>query len=433
VPVIYIAPIPAKGTPVPDTIPSVTEDADTVSRWWSSIGQRIASAWDAVDRQAAAFPELAAVVLADSPAPIPDLAAASLTWLAGAELPVQHNMGTGFGQPAVTVYRDDDFIVYLLLWFQETVTIHDHRFAGAFTILEGQSLQNVYQYEPGEQLWPGLEAGALRCTKVEALSPGEVRLIPPGTGLIHSNIHFAYPAPTVSLVARTLVQGQAPQQRLYSHAGMAFVDQAPSPDTVKRLQGLGAACRISPQRGVEYLRRAMADAHPRDVLSYVGAATGYFGSSLYLGPLVASSPLGRSDKACGLALQYAHQLYASLVANDQLAAFTNQNDRLLMSMIAAGTDWQMATDAIGQVRPGAPTRRALGQLAYELAHRARASGQPGACRVSDDALGYLALTGAGDAGGQPLAPPGPVYTELVTHRLFGPLFSFVLAGLDAPA
>lgn len=427
-----------------------------MSAWWSSIGQEIDRRWRSSGRLPEGFPDVAADVLSELPAPGGQLAADALAWLAEAELPEQRDVGSGFGQPALTVFHGDGFILSLLFWFDETITIHDHRFSGAFTLIEGQSLQNVYEFEPEERISQGIEAGTLRCTTVETLAPGDVRLIPPGPGLIHSNVHFGHPAPTLSLVARTLVKAGDPQ-RFYSHGGLAFLNEERSTDTAMRLRGFTASCRISPEAGVDYLRRVLAGAAPEQVLSYAMAATGTFGSSLYLDPLIAGTSLGASDRARRLLGAYAAQVARGMAALGELRRCTDGGDRLLLSLVAAGTDWDAATGVLCSATGSAGARGALWPLVSGLVERARSSGGPSLCSLSEAAGRYVAsmasLEGVaaagpaapsagsarvGSVGAQPGAPPGSasagppvpptdrVYTELVTHRMLGPLFRFLL-------
>jgi len=404
---------------------AVPPAAELVSSWWTSLGDAIGTRWAAAGRHAEDFSEIAAGVLTEHPAPATGLALPSLTWLAGASLPHQHDLGSGFGQPAVTVYRGDGYIVYLLFWFDETTLIHDHRFNGAFSILEGQSLQNVYRFETAERASPDMEVGRLCCTKVEVLGPGDVRRIPSGPALIHSNLHFGSP-PTMSLVARTLVDARDPQ-RSYTHSGLAFAGTGRSPDTMMRLQGFVASCRISPEAGSEYLRRVLPDAGPVEVLDYVAAAVRQFGSSLYLDPLLASNPLGASDAARQAVSRYARQLFVGFLALSELRALVEPADRLLLSMVAAGTEWEKATGALQAVVPDTTPRRALCRLVTELLGRLATSGRPSACALSEDARRYV-QSAAGGADGR---PGDAVYTELVAHRLFASLFRFVLDSDDA--
>lgn len=404
---------------------AVPPEVTLVSTWWTSLGDAIGARWAAAGRHPEDFPEIAAGVLTRYPAPATGLALPSLAWLAGAALPHQHDLGSGFGQPAVTVYRGDGFIVYLLFWFDETTLIHDHRFNGAFSILEGQSLQNVYRFEAAERVSPEVEVGRLRCTEVEVLGPGDVRRIPSGPALIHSNLHFGSP-PTLSLVARTLVDARDPQ-RSYTHGGLAFAGAGRSPETTMRLQGFAASCRIAPEAGSEYLRRVLPDAGPVELLDYVAAAVRQFGSSLYLDPLLAANPLGDSEAARQAVSRYARQLFVGFVGLSELRALGEPADRLLLSMVAAGTEWKMATGALQAVVPDATPRRALCHLVAELLGRLATSGRPSACALSEDARCYVQSA----AGGADASPGEAVYTELVAHRLFGSLFRFVLDPDDA--
>lgn len=369
--------------------------------------------------------------MAELPVPEGPVARPALAWLAGAELPQQHNLGTGFGQPALTVYRDEDFIVYLLFWFEETVTVHDHRFAGAFSIIEGQSLQNTYEFEPRDRLWPGLEVGRLRAKEVEVLAPGMVRVIPAGRALVHSNIHFGQPLPTVSLVARTIVKDGAPEQYSYSSGGLAVIDEPRAQGTVKRLEGLTASCRLSAEVGAAYLDRAIVSAVPVEVMAYVAAATRYFGSGIYLAPFLERSVISSSSTACSLALDYARQLHTSFIATDELRAAADDHDRLLLALVAAGTDWRSAGTVVGSALPGVTLPAALTRLAVAAARRSSVAGRPSATRLSDQALAFLSPGVAGSPGAPAASPPPAVYAELVAHRLFGPMFRYVLSDEDA--
>jgi hypothetical protein len=402
-----------------DVDSSLPPEVPQLGRWWTSLGDSIGSRWDAGGRDPADFPETAATVLAECTPPT-DLAVASLSWLAEAALPHQHDLGSGFGQPAVTVYRADDFIVYLLFWFDESTLIHDHRFSGAFTILEGKSLQNVYRFESPEQLAPEIQGGVLRCTKVEILSAGDVRLIPSGPALIHSNVHFGSP-PTLSLVARTLVSARDPQ-RSYAQSGLAWVNGERSPATTMRLQGFAASCRISPEAGAEFLRRVLVRAQPMEILDFVATAVRYLGSSLYLDPLIAASCLGASETARQQVTGYARQLVVGFQALNELHAVVDSEDRLLLSMVAAGTDWEMASDALHQAIPHMDPRRALCHLVAGLLQRLAAARRPSACALSESARDFVTNRATGATG----TPTDAVYTELLTHRVFGSLFTFVL-------
>src|SRR4051812_43756227 len=117
-----------------------------IDGWWDGIGDAVAVAWRRVGNNLSDFAAIAEEVLHSRPAPEGSIAGPALSWLASPPFPEQHEPVAGFGQPAVTVYRGDGFMVVLLFWVHESVTIHDHRFVGAFSILDGASLHSRYDF-----------------------------------------------------------------------------------------------------------------------------------------------------------------------------------------------------------------------------------------------------------------------------------------------
>ena len=384
------------------------------------MGTAVGHRWLASGRDRAAFAPVATEVLRDHPPPTADPVGAALRWMATAPLPPQHNLGTGFGQPAVTVHRGDGFLVYLLFWFEETITIHDHRFSGAFTILDGVSLHTTYRFHPSERVTSGFESGALECDTVEVLHRGDVRAIAMGRGLIHSNFHFGHPPPTLSMVVRTETDPSQPQH-LYSQSGLAFADGSSDIEMGLRRQGLAAASRISPETGLDYLGRSLASATPEAAMSHLTAATGWFGA-LKLDPLISSSPLGASDDLHGRTLRHLQQVQASLIALSELDRLTDRHDRLLMAMVAAGTDWtKVGAEVLGHGDVSA--RVGLAQLVTALAARQSAEPGPNRCALTPPALD---LAQSLSIAAPPAAPEDLAYRELATHRVLGPLFRHLL-------
>src|SRR5688572_6537914 len=70
-----------------------------------------------------------------------------IAWVnSAASLPQQLDPRSNFGQPPLTVWRTDRFVVDLYFWVDTETSIHDHSFSGAFTNLMGQSLNCTYQF-----------------------------------------------------------------------------------------------------------------------------------------------------------------------------------------------------------------------------------------------------------------------------------------------
>jgi hypothetical protein len=405
----------------------MSNDATRFSEWWTQVGEAVGERWLGTGRQINSFDAVAAGVLFDHPVPTGDVAPSALSWLARGEVPHQHDVGSGFGQPALTVFEGDGFIVYLLFWFDETFAIHDHRFSGAFTILEGTSLQNVYEFEATQKLSQGIEFGVLRPTKVEIVRPGDVRRIYPGAGLIHSNIHFRYPTPTLSLVVRLLSGGDRPQ-RFYSHSGFAFAREPLSAVSGMRLQGLAAACRVSAETGAAYLQEILNDAPPDLVLRclYLAAASGVLSDSEYLLKLTRASVLGSSDHVSSALVDFVHEVERSTLALAYLRRVRSLNDRALLSMVASGTDWELSSGVLQTLCPGLSVCGALWRLVSESIEYIQPSEPAGPCVLTHTASEYVRSRCSAAFDGMSSDVPGDVLTELVTHSIFGPLFQFVL-------
>lgn len=125
-----------------------------------------------------------------------------IAWAESASvLPQQARLDEAFGQPPLTVFWDDRFRIDVLFWHTATTGIHQHKFWGAFTLLEGSSLHSRYQFSPEKELGPGLRLGKLTLNDVELLKAGDVREINCGSDLIHSLFHLDNPS--VSIVVRT--------------------------------------------------------------------------------------------------------------------------------------------------------------------------------------------------------------------------------------
>jgi len=81
---------------------------------------------------------------------------AILGWLAfvfislvvGFNLVPQKNLDATFGQPPITLFHHDRFYIEALFWLSSTTSIHQHAFAGAFSVLAGSSVQARYRFEP---------------------------------------------------------------------------------------------------------------------------------------------------------------------------------------------------------------------------------------------------------------------------------------------
>src|SRR5437762_4495965 len=66
-------------------------------------------------------------------------------------IPPQLDLRSEFGEPPLTVYNDGDVIIDVYFWLDGSTAIHQHAFAGAFFVLEGASVETVYEFRIGHR------------------------------------------------------------------------------------------------------------------------------------------------------------------------------------------------------------------------------------------------------------------------------------------
>ncbi|HEV7906486.1 MAG TPA: hypothetical protein VGO96_21790 [Pyrinomonadaceae bacterium] len=174
-----------------------------------------------------------------------------IAWVnrAGTSLPLQLDPRSRFGQPPLTVWRTERFVLDLYFWVDTETSIHDHSFSGAFTNLTGHSLNCTYHFEPAARHGEGLLTGSLLFDRAEYVSPGDVCPIAAGAKFIHRVWHLD--CPTVTLVARTAERIPRLRQYSYYQEGMAVQYRARPP--------------IEFQRRREFMGYLFRRRHPRRV------------------------------------------------------------------------------------------------------------------------------------------------------------------------
>ncbi len=137
------------------------------------------------------------------------------------DLPKQLSLFNGFGQPPITLYRNQqhNFLIDLYFWIQPEISIHSHGFRGAFTVLEGRSFQCRYDFSIRDNLENTILFGDLTLRDTTLLHPGDVQEILAGPSYIHQVWHLSFP--TLSLAVRTLEPQQT--QYVYLRPHMAFL------------------------------------------------------------------------------------------------------------------------------------------------------------------------------------------------------------------
>jgi hypothetical protein len=201
-----------------------------------ALVREIDGAWDG---EAASFPALAYDVLTRAQAHRHAGLADMLAWLEEEGALPPQDLASGFGEPPITLHADGRWAVQLLAWVDGRTTIHEHDFAGAFTVLEGSSIERRFAFD-GAEGGP-LRLGRLSLLDVSLLPRGAVRPIEPGSALVHSVFHLD--RPTLSLVIRTeggLLEGP---QYDYWAPHVALDPEHAEPRAVRQVQALAMLMR----------------------------------------------------------------------------------------------------------------------------------------------------------------------------------------------
>lgn len=174
----------------------------SINARFGSLGRDVELRWKRKGEKLHLFPEIASQCIKDHRLDKQMGAESLIRWSARArKMPRQFDMSNSFGNPPITVYWSEKFVVDLLFWTHPSTTVHDHGFSGAFSILEGTSMQCLYKFDPQENYKKQVILGRLDLEKVGMLHRGDTQMILSGRQFIHSVWHL--PCPTLSMVVRT--------------------------------------------------------------------------------------------------------------------------------------------------------------------------------------------------------------------------------------
>jgi hypothetical protein len=209
--------------------------ADDLRRYISDVGIAIQRKWKQANFNEGSFAEIACNALSSMRVTQHIGVAELVDWIAKAKtIPYQPRVDDGFGQPCVTMYWDERVRVDLLFWHSASIGIHSHTFSGAFAVLHGDAVECCYKYQISDEISSHIMLGSTSVADVKCLSPGDVRLIYPGTRLIHTLFHLG--RPSVSLVARTTGDLSTGHEYSFFPPGVAITTRPATALQCKQLQ-----------------------------------------------------------------------------------------------------------------------------------------------------------------------------------------------------
>jgi hypothetical protein len=200
-----------------------------------ALARRVALEWRRANGKLASFTGIATRALEafDYDLTNTQLDEALSRWfLETSDLPDQVNLHNTFGQPPVTVFNNGRFVVDLYFWLTFDTSIHSHGFRGAFRVLHGKSLHEVFTVKTSRAIAPDVELVQLGAPQASLLKPGDVRSIQPGQDLTHGVIHLEIP--TVTLCVKTINEPRIAQWKYFPN-GLAIQMRHLEPRLIKKI------------------------------------------------------------------------------------------------------------------------------------------------------------------------------------------------------
>ncbi len=151
-------------------------------------------------------------------------------WMGSCNLPKQVNLYNNFGEPSVSLFNNGKFAVDLYFWRKNDTIIHSHGFRGAFKLLYGLSLHEVFNVQTAEKFTSDIKRTSLESQKINILKPGDVHEITPE--LTHRVVHID--DPTVTLCVRT-VEDTELEQWHHLPTGLSYKKKNLSEKLVKQV------------------------------------------------------------------------------------------------------------------------------------------------------------------------------------------------------
>lgn len=202
---------------------------------FKDLAQAVEQAWHKKQNDLTAFTSIATTALEDFSYnwPLEKLNDELRLWLLNnSTLPQQMSLHNTFGQPSITLYNNDRFVVDLYFWVDFDTSIHSHGFRGAFRVLHGESLQETFQIKILENIADDIRRVDLSQVQLKRLKKDDVQTIAPGVDLTHRVIHLANP--TITLCVKTINEPELKQCN-YLSSGLAIQKQTLTDELVKKI------------------------------------------------------------------------------------------------------------------------------------------------------------------------------------------------------
>ena len=173
----------------------------------------------------------------------------------------QSDLEAKFGEPPLTLYVGTHFDISALTWLDETTSIHQHEFCGAFHVLQGSSIHSRYRFVPWRAPEPKQRAiaGQLELIGLDVLRPGDTCEITRGDCFIHALFHLIRPSVTI-VVRTTTDHPQRGVQYDYRWPGLALDPFQKHGPSIRKLQFLRMLQTLADGRHPTQLAHVLGEA-----------------------------------------------------------------------------------------------------------------------------------------------------------------------------
>lgn len=115
-----------------------------------------------------------------------------------------------FGDLNIYAFKNEEFVIEILVWDSSSPDIHSHSFSGAFRVVKGGSVHASYTVNDIQWSDQHLVLGRIENTDIKILKENDTHPIISGIKFLHGLYHWQ--SPSVTVVIRTIQDKESPHQ-----------------------------------------------------------------------------------------------------------------------------------------------------------------------------------------------------------------------------
>lgn len=185
-------------------------------------------------------------------------------WMLNSKIPKQLNVYNAFGQPPITVFSNEKFVVDIYFWLHADTSIHSHAFSGSFKVLFGKSLHEIFDLVSVKKFSGDVILNKIKRTGTEILIAGDSRKILSGPCFNHRVVHLS--SPTVTLCVRTISDDKIPQWHYFDN-GLSILKRELDESVLKKLFYADYLFEVNENIATNFLRSFIDSLEPSELIN----------------------------------------------------------------------------------------------------------------------------------------------------------------------